>query len=221
MIVQAGSLLDTVALHVALAHHRAARSSKLGQHIDGDRCGHGQHPRAPLAAAAAGRRQPLGGGSSARTSGLATRRHVFACKTCERRFPTFQALGEHRASHRRPKPYNTVGTRRATPEAHEHDQTFPLFLGLAPGCSPSSPGPRSAPEHDEGECTAGGCSVCGLKSVVGQALGGHMRRHSVRHNLYRWIRTHTIVEFVQDSPYKDKNLAGVSSLSSPPPPQPT
>ncbi|XP_062213206.1 zinc finger protein ZAT12-like [Phragmites australis] len=29
---------------------------------------------------------------------------VFECKTCGRRFPSFQALGGHRASHRRPRP---------------------------------------------------------------------------------------------------------------------
>ncbi|CAN6327961.1 unnamed protein product [Urochloa humidicola] len=100
--------------------------------------------------------KPHGGGAS--TPGLATtrRRRVFECKTCGRRFSTFQALGGHRASHRRPtRPYAVAvsGHRRAA--------------------------------HDEKECVAAAvtgprvheCPVCGLEFAVGQALGGHMRRH--------------------------------------------
>ena len=29
---------------------------------------------------------------------------VFSCKTCNREFPSFQALGGHRASHKKPRP---------------------------------------------------------------------------------------------------------------------
>uniref|UniRef100_A0A5B7CDL1 Putative cold-inducible protein n=1 Tax=Davidia involucrata TaxID=16924 RepID=A0A5B7CDL1_DAVIN len=73
---------------------------------------------------------------------------VFECKTCNRQFPSFQALGGHRASHKRPK-------LMAADFLHlDHEL-------------PSSP---AKPKTHE-------CSICGLEFAIGQALGGHMRRH--------------------------------------------
>ncbi|KAJ0979486.1 hypothetical protein J5N97_014960 [Dioscorea zingiberensis] len=42
-----------------------------------------------------------GGGGAERTSSTLGR--VFECKTCSRQFPSFQALGGHRASHKKPR----------------------------------------------------------------------------------------------------------------------
>ncbi|KAF8042390.1 hypothetical protein BT93_A0884 [Corymbia citriodora subsp. variegata] len=72
----------------------------------------------------------------------------FECKTCNRRFPSFQALGGHRASHKKPRLLETK------PE----DSTK------------SALGAMVKPKMHE-------CSICGLKFSLGQALGGHMRRH--------------------------------------------
>ncbi|XP_030537451.1 zinc finger protein ZAT8-like [Rhodamnia argentea] len=73
---------------------------------------------------------------------------MFACKTCNREFSSFQALGGHRASHKRPKLISGD-----------------LFhLGRAADSSPAKP-----KAHE--------CSICGLEFPIGQALGGHMRRH--------------------------------------------
>ncbi|XP_068312011.1 zinc finger protein ZAT12-like [Pyrus communis] len=75
---------------------------------------------------------------------------VFVCKTCDREFPSFQALGGHRASHKKPKlmPGGAVD---------------PLHLAEFPVL------PVKPKKHE--------CPICGLEFTVGQALGGHMRRH--------------------------------------------
>ncbi|THU51819.1 hypothetical protein C4D60_Mb06t35060 [Musa balbisiana] len=72
---------------------------------------------------------------------------VFECKTCSRRFPSFQALGGHRASHKK---------LRAAGNDHDRPQ----------GGAAVKPKPKP---HE--------CSICGLEFAVRQALGGHMRRH--------------------------------------------
>ncbi|KAL6614201.1 hypothetical protein ACP70R_036471 [Stipagrostis hirtigluma subsp. patula] len=90
---------------------------------------------------------------------LVGRGRVFECKTCGRQFPTFQALGGHRASYKRPRPLQQQPTDHAG-----------LCLGRQP-LLPPPPQPRQArPRVHE-------CGVCGLQFATGQALGGHMRRH--------------------------------------------
>ncbi|KAM6582577.1 hypothetical protein CsatB_009579 [Cannabis sativa] len=73
---------------------------------------------------------------------------VFECKTCNRQFPSFQALGGHRASHKKPR----------------------LMTGEGGNSSDSQSGSPSKPKTHE-------CTICGLEFAIGQALGGHMRRH--------------------------------------------
>ncbi|TXG49718.1 hypothetical protein EZV62_025593 [Acer yangbiense] len=89
---------------------------------------------------------------------------VFECKTCNRQFQSFQALGGHRASHKKPR-LMTEGT----------EDSSPLLQ------SPVKP-----KTHE--------CSICGLEFAIGQALGGHMRRHraaSNNHNLHESESTTT------------------------------
>ncbi|KAL8103039.1 zinc finger protein ZAT11-like [Apium graveolens] len=77
-----------------------------------------------------------------------TTARVFECKTCNRQFTSFQALGGHRASHKKPR---LMGLDNLNDHAQEE---------LSP------PKPKV---HE--------CSICGLEFAIGQALGGHMRRH--------------------------------------------
>ncbi|KAF6985030.1 hypothetical protein CFC21_002950 [Triticum aestivum] len=84
----------------------------------------------------------------------ASRGGVFECRTCGRRFPTYQALGGHRASHGRHLP-SASGLRDGD------------ALGLR----------LLEPRGGEARPRTHGCPVCGVEFAVGQALGGHMKRH--------------------------------------------
>lgn len=105
---------------------------------------------------------------------------VYACKTCDRVFSSFQALGGHRTSHKKPK----IEKRGASSFGYEFDDDFTLKKKLPPPPSPSPPIPHRSslslqlfsagkrPRVHE-------CSYCGAEFTSGQALGGHMRRHRV------------------------------------------
>ncbi|CAM0876557.1 unnamed protein product [Alopecurus aequalis] len=78
----------------------------------------------------------------------------YRCSICSKAFPSHQALGGHKASHR---------NRTAAP-------VQPLYLSAS-----------SADETTSSSTTSGGgrhkCSVCHRSFATGQALGGHKRCH--------------------------------------------
>ncbi|KAJ0979488.1 hypothetical protein J5N97_014962 [Dioscorea zingiberensis] len=81
--------------------------------------------------------------------------NVFECKTCGRLFSSFQALGGHRTSHKR----------RA--RAHDHYGDGELFIDHVKSMNMKK---KKKERHE--------CPVCGVEFLMGQALGGHMRRHN-------------------------------------------
>ncbi|PWZ13800.1 Zinc finger protein ZAT6 [Zea mays] len=88
----------------------------------------------------------------------------FRCPICGKAFASYQALGGHKASHRKP----------AAAAAAAYD-------GKAPS-SPSSSGQhqKGAVAAGSGGASAGGrhvCTVCHRYFATGQALGGHKRFH--------------------------------------------
>ncbi|XP_010542577.1 PREDICTED: zinc finger protein ZAT5 [Tarenaya hassleriana] len=98
--------------------------------------------------------------------------HVYECKTCNRTFPSFQALGGHRASHKRPRTDEKTKSplEKAKPRPSEEGQN----------CQTKIAGENSAPPENNNSNKPNKvheCSICGSEFTSGQALGGHMRRH--------------------------------------------
>ncbi|XVF76360.1 hypothetical protein PTKIN_Ptkin13bG0260400 [Pterospermum kingtungense] len=117
-------------------------------------------------------------GSSATTSKTSTTGiYVHQCKTCNRCFPSFQALGGHRASHKRPKVISEENNNNNNKglmfvkEAHNdqfNNMNTTLSLQITNKAVLSNSSSKSR-VHE--------CSICGAEFSSGQALGGHMRRH--------------------------------------------
>ncbi|KAL1544408.1 zinc finger protein ZAT5-like [Salvia divinorum] len=101
--------------------------------------------------------------------------NVYECKTCTRTFSSFQALGGHRASHKKPKPaaqFNPPPPPPPQKEESEEEEESKFAKINTITLSPSRP-----KIHE--------CSICGSEFSSGQALGGHMRRHRSGQNTAR------------------------------------
>ncbi|TKY62100.1 Zinc finger protein ZAT5 [Spatholobus suberectus] len=105
--------------------------------------------------------------------------HLYECKTCNRCFPSFQALGGHRASHKKSKA-SMEEKKGVTTFVNEVDNnhedcdptstTLTLQLSTALYSSSNTRTINAKSKVHE-------CSICGAEFTSGQALGGHMRRH--------------------------------------------
>ncbi|CAL0324200.1 unnamed protein product [Lupinus luteus] len=112
----------------------------------------------------------------------------YECKTCNKKFPSFQALGGHMASHKKPKmtleekklppslSSSSTGIFKFKEPSQAHIKTnpqIPISLQLDCGKNTTFHGNKSK-FHE--------CSICGAEFTSGQALGGHMRRHRTSTN---------------------------------------
>ncbi|GMN59806.1 hypothetical protein TIFTF001_028888 [Ficus carica] len=118
-------------------------------------------------------RKLLAGHASTNKAGL----YVYECKTCNRTFPSFQALGGHRASHKKSKTAvatAVVDHKKAVVVTEElEDSTTQEEHVLLFNKSLQKLGTRTTTTANK----VHECSICGSEFTSGQALGGHMRRH--------------------------------------------
>ncbi|KAK7391529.1 hypothetical protein VNO78_19945 [Psophocarpus tetragonolobus] len=133
--------------------------------------------------------------------------YVYECKTCNRTFPSFQALGGHRASHKKPKAIMAIAQEKKHQLLSSDEEEFQLKTNKSPfslqfntkGNLYSSSSNNKSKVHE--------CSICGAEFTSGQALGGHMRRHRAP------VGTPTTLSFAplplerqQDHPRKKRNV---------------
>ncbi|XP_055809464.1 zinc finger protein ZAT5-like [Solanum dulcamara] len=115
--------------------------------------------------------------------------YVYECKTCNRTFSSFQALGGHRASHKKPKPLTIEPKKQPWFYFSDQDEPSPPTTTnykynnkLSPTLSPLSSQFNNinmeSPNYNKSPSPRiHTCSYCGAEFTSGQALGGHMRRH--------------------------------------------
>lgn len=134
------------------------------------------------------------------TAGKSGGYYVYECKTCSKTFPSFQALGGHRASHKKPKIKDQDNNRirvtcynnnnetnnqnyyirnNVVLSLHEEDQPSSSMKHniLSASSSSSLYSFRSGSNQQMSRPRMHECSICGVEFSSGQALGGHMRRH--------------------------------------------
>ncbi|KAL4591607.1 hypothetical protein LXL04_004576 [Taraxacum kok-saghyz] len=121
--------------------------------------------------------------------------YVYECKTCNRTFPSFQALGGHRASHKKPKlsveekksgsvvippplmEYSEEDQHKVVVE-DEENKTSSIISNNVQISPSSSPGfIQTGIINNNTKVKVHECSICGSEFLSGQALGGHMRKH--------------------------------------------
>lgn len=114
--------------------------------------------------------------------------YVYECKTCNRTFPSFQALGGHRASHKKPKSAAALAdqdkksapTHFISASMDQEQEDSKQFVKKSSPPPPAYTVPiqmKGFQSNNNNKAKIHECSICGSEFTSGQALGGHMRRH--------------------------------------------
>ncbi|KAJ1392209.1 Zinc finger C2H2-type [Sesbania bispinosa] len=103
---------------------------------------------------------------------------LYECKTCNRCFPSFQALGGHRASHKKPKANGNCTEEKKAVTAFVNDDHYGPTINTILSLQLTNRGSYTATTTAAiTKSKVHECSICGAEFSSGQALGGHMRRH--------------------------------------------
>ncbi|KAK4440891.1 Zinc finger protein ZAT9 [Sesamum alatum] len=100
------------------------------------------------------------------------RKSRFSCSICKKAFASYQALGGHRASHKKfngccaPRSENSMETESSR---NQSDNYSKLIKSESPIGFPADVGSKKSKEHE--------CPICFKLFPSGQALGGHKRSH--------------------------------------------
>ncbi|XP_051124409.1 uncharacterized protein LOC127246846 [Andrographis paniculata] len=135
------------------------------------------------------RRNPSGGSYFRAAAGKAASKGVFECKACNKVFNSHQALGGHRASHKKVK-----GCYAAKQDQSDQDNVAINSSGGGGDYSrqDNNADPNTSFRFEQGPAALVGaarrkskvheCSICHRVFTSGQALGGHKRCHWITSN---------------------------------------
>lgn len=112
--------------------------------------------------------------------------YVYECKTCNRTFPSFQALGGHRTSHKKIK--SVAEEKKSTADSvspsidQQQQQEEKINRIITASVTSTQIALNKGNSNSHGNFINNKpkiheCSICGAEFSSGQALGGHMRRH--------------------------------------------